>query len=79
MYKIIMIDERYSTYEEIQLNLSPVSEISNLPTITFDSLLEKLVNDSKNHYLLLLVSENGKITRKVGVQDGCICEWWVTK
>lgn len=75
--KIIIIDERYSTYEEIKLELSPISKNQNFETLTFDTLLNKLVSDKLNHYMLFLVSENGKITRKVGVQDGCLCEWWV--
>ena len=75
--KIIMIDERYSTYEEIKLELSPIAQTQNFSTITFDTLLNELVSDKSNHYLLMLVSDNGKITRKVGIQDGCLCEWWV--
>lgn len=75
--KIIIIDERYSTYEEIKLELSPISPNQNFGTITFDTLLNELVSDKSNHYMLYLVSDNGKITRKVGIQDGCLCEWWV--
>ena len=77
MSKIILINERYNIYEEINFNLSPISSSPDVAPITFDTLLDKLVNDKSNHYMLLLVSENGKITRKVGVQDGALCEWWV--
>lgn len=77
MYKIIVIDERYSTFEEIKLELSPISQNQNFETTTFNTLLDKLVSNKSNHYMLLLVSENGKIIRKVGVQDGSTCEWWV--
>lgn len=77
MSKIILIDERYNTFEEINLNLSPISFSPDLATTTFETLLNNLVSDKSNHYMLFLVSENGKITRKVGVQDGTLCEWCV--